>query len=164
MTLNGSSSEEALITADDTVATNYSVTMNVKPLAGGEASVVIRFVDSSNFYWMGIGNWGHLYSISKVVSGVYQELTYDGLSSSVQAQPYTLKAVVNGATLEFWVDNVKVLEVTDASIASGGFGIRTFGSSIDVSDIYASDVPLPYTLTVNSTPIQGITITVLEVN
>jgi hypothetical protein len=101
-----------------------------------ESSIVIRYVDANNFYWMGIGCWGHEYSISKVVNGSYQELASFGSVSDVQSGvTYTLEGVANGNTLTLYVNGIQVLQVTDSTFASGAFGIRTFNSSIQGLDI-----------------------------
>ena len=138
-TLYGSDSAEALIIADNTTQTNYTVTMNTTINAGfakNESSIVIRYVDANNFYWMGIGCWGHQYSIGRMLNGAPVEIASYGLESDVQqGVTYILNAAANGNVLTLFVNDTQVLQITDSSFYSGAFGIRTFNSSIQVLNI-----------------------------
>ena len=137
--LFGSSSAEALIIADNTTQTNYAVTLNTTINAGfakNESSIVIRYVDANNFYWMGVGCWGHQYSIDRMLNGVATEIASYGLESDVQqGVMYTLNAVAEGNMLTLCVNGTQVLQITDNSFATGAFGIRTFNSSIQALSI-----------------------------
>jgi hypothetical protein len=107
----------------------------------GEASVVLRYTDTSNFYYMGLGLWGHQYSISKYVGGVATELTSSGSAANLQNNiAYSLKGVVNGNTLQLWVNGVKVLEVQDSSLSSGLVGVGMNNSSVQVSNLSVNSV------------------------
>jgi hypothetical protein len=137
--LFGSGSAEALITADNTAQSNYSVTMNTIINTGApqnESSIVIRYVNQSNFYWMGVGCFGHQYSIGRILNGVSTELAGSGSASNVeQGVTYTLTAIANSNVLTFYVNGTQVQQITDHSLATGKFGIRTYGSSIQTLDI-----------------------------
>jgi pectate lyase len=140
--LNGSGSAEALITADGTTGTDYAVTMDASVVSGqNEEGVVVRFVDASNYYWLGIGSWGHQFSIGRMLNGVAAELASSGSSSSiVLGQSYNINAVAQGSTLTLFVNGVQELQITDSSFSSGEFGIRAYGSSIQVTNISASSL------------------------
>jgi hypothetical protein len=135
----GSSSTEALITADNTNQTNYEVTMNTIINGGvtkNESSIVIRYVDANNFYWMGVGCWGHQFSIGRTLNGVPMEIASSNSDSNVQlGVTYTLRAVANDNILTLYVNENQVLQIADNSFSSGAFGIRTFDSSMQVLDI-----------------------------
>ena len=137
--LFGSGSAEALITADNTAQSNYSVTMNTIINTGApqnESSIVIRYINPSNFYWMGVGCFGHQYSIGRILNGVPTELAGNGSASNVeQGVTYTLTAIANGNLLTFYVNGIQVQQITDNSLDTGKFGIRTYGSSIQTLDI-----------------------------
>ena len=153
--LYGSGSSEELITADDSAQTSYSVTMDTIINTGTESSIVIRYVNANNFYWMGIGCWGHQFSIGRMLNGVPTEIAGSGLASSVQqGVTYTLKAVANGNTLTLYVNEIQVLQTEDNSLGSGAFGIRTYNSSIQTLNIAAIPTPTPTpTPTATPTPI-----------
>ena len=148
--LLGSAYYEALITADNTAYTDYAIVMNTIISSGSESSIVIRYVDQDNFYWMGLGCWGHQYTIGRTVNGVSKDLVGFGLSADVkQGVTYNLISVVNGTTLSLYVDGTQVLQTVDSSLGSGGFGIRTYGCSIQVLDAFVTPPPTP---TPNPTP------------
>jgi hypothetical protein len=157
----GSDSAEALIIADNTVQTDYAVTMNTIIYTGTESSLVIRYVDANNFYWMGIGCWGHEFSIGRILNGVSTELAGSGLASNVQqGVTYTLKAVGSGNTLTLYVNGFQVLQIADSAFGSGAFGINTYNSSIQALDISAAPAPTPHpTPTITPTPTPTATLT-----
>jgi hypothetical protein len=133
--VQGKSSAEALMYAGSKSWTTYQITAPVTIVAGGEASIVFRFSDSNNFYWTGIGPWGHQYSISKVVGGTYSEIVGSGSASSNGAGTYTLEAVVQGSTIKLYVNTNLVLTSTDQTFASGAIGLRTFGTTMQIERI-----------------------------
>jgi hypothetical protein len=80
----------------------------------GESSIVIRYVDANNYYWIGIGCWGHQYSIGKMLNGIPTELAGSGSASNIQQDiTYTLKATANGNTLTLTVNGAQTLQTTD---------------------------------------------------
>lgn len=138
-TVFGSGSAEALVTADNTNQTNYQVTMNTIIIGGvtkNESSIVIRYVDANNFYWMGVGCWGHEFSISRMLNGVATEIVSYGLESNLQrGVTYTLTGVANSNILTLYVNEIQVLQIADSAFGFGAFGIRTFDSSLQTLDI-----------------------------
>jgi hypothetical protein len=142
-TLVGSGSTEALITTDNTTL-DYSVTMDTIIDTGPESSIVIRFINADNFYWMGIGCWGHQYSIGRMLNGIPTELAGSGLASSLQqGATYKLKATAIGNTLTLYVNGTQVLQTVDNNLAFGAFGIRTYNSTIRALNISADPPPTP---------------------
>ena len=141
--LYGTDGDHALISADNIVAANYAVTVNTIVNSGAESSLVLRYVDRNNFYYIGIGCWGHQYSIGRMLNGIDTELAGSGASwNTIQTGvTYNLKAVADGSTLTLIVNGTPVIQATDGSIGLGGFGVRTYGSSIQVLDIAVSTPP-----------------------
>jgi hypothetical protein len=137
--LAGSGGYDVLAIAGNPVWADYSVTTNVMIMSGVsnvEASVVVRFENTSNFYWMGLGLFEHQYSIAKFVDGVYTELVSSGTIASVQTNTtYKIRAVVYGNILQLYVDDVKVLETTDTSHVNGAIGFRTWNSDVRYSGV-----------------------------
>lgn len=145
---------EALFVGGDLSWTDYEVktrTARISPATGGtgvgyDAAVVFRYKDPLNFYWSGLGCWGHFASISRCVNGVYEELVFSGVETSiVNGQKYELKIVAKGTTLELWVNNTPTLSVTDGSHLSGGVGFRPFGaiSTYDYIDVSVPTIAPP---------------------
>ena len=129
-------SQESLIYANNSSWMSYQATANMRMVGSNETSLVVRYTDSSNFYWLGLGCWGHKYSISKVVNGIYQELNYSGLASEVVAgRWYLVSAVAVGSSLQLFVDGVKVLEVQDNSHSIGVVGFRNFNGTMQASHL-----------------------------
>jgi hypothetical protein len=130
------SGQEGLIWAGDTAWTNYKVIASACKLSGNDLSLVVRYTGPDNFYWLGLGAWGHRYSISKVVNGVYTELASSGFASEVEVgRWYMVSAVVIDSTLQLFVDGVKVLEVQDSSHPSGAVGFRTWDGSMQANQL-----------------------------
>jgi hypothetical protein len=140
--LYGSAVYEALVSAGNDTWINYEVSADILISAASathEASIVVRFANSNNFYWMGLGCFAHKYSIAKMVNGAYTELASSGVIGDVSHNVvYSLKAVCEGSTLELWEGGVKVLTITDTDLTSGSIGLRTYNSSIEVSSMSAA--------------------------
>jgi hypothetical protein len=133
---NSANNQENLIWADHTNWMSYQATANMREVSSNDTSLVVRYSDSGNFYWLGLGCWGHKYSISKVVNGVYQELTYSGSASEVVAgRWYLISAVAIGNSLQLFVDGVKVLEVQDSSHPIGAVGFRGWNGIMQASHL-----------------------------
>ncbi len=117
---------EALVWTGDLSWMYYKATANLRAVnPGGEAGLVVRYTDPFNFYLLGLGSFGHKYSLSRVVDGVYQELAFSGLYSEVEAgRWYTVSAVAVCGSLQLFVDGVKVLEALDYSHPSGAVGFQ----------------------------------------
>ena len=131
--LQGTSIEggQGLIWAGSTVWTNYKVTANLREVNSAETSLVLRYNGPMDFYWMGLGCWGHKYSISKVVNGVYQELASSGLASEVElGRWYLVSAVAVDGVLQLYVDGIKVLEAQDTSLSKGAIGFRDWSGTM----------------------------------
>jgi hypothetical protein len=130
-----SPSGEALMWAGSKSWSNYQVTASVTILAGGEGNIVFRFGDPNNFYYAGMGDWQHQYSISKIFNGVASEIVGSGVEQSNGAGTYTLMVVAQGNTIKLYVNNVQVLTTTDNTFTFGSVGIRTFASLVQVKSI-----------------------------
>ena len=125
-------SENCLIWAGDTAWTNYQLSAYGSKLNSGNViGVVVRYTNPDNFYWMGLGSWGHKFSISKMDNGTGTELASSGLISEVEVgRWYMISAVVDDSTLQLFVDGVKVLEVQDSSLKNGAMGFITYNGTM----------------------------------
>ena len=135
--LDGNSTLEGLIVVNgDDSWVDYEVETAVVIMADStsnrEASIVLRYFDPQNFYWLGLGCWGHKICISKYYDGVPGPLVYSGVDEDiVYGQKYTLKAVVYGSIIKLYLDGNLVLSYEDtlnSTIPSGPGGLRIWGS------------------------------------
>jgi len=145
-----SSTGEALMVAGNPAWTDYSIASPITIAAAAEASIVFRYQNSTNFYWAGLGLWGHQYSISKVVNGTYSELISSGLQSANPAGTYQLQVIVSGSNIELYVNGVLALTVTDTSLTSGEIGLRTVNSTMKAASVNVT-TPITPTYFVNWT-------------
>ena len=148
--VQGTSTTEALMIAGNPAWTDYSIASPITIAAAAEASIVFRYQNSTNFYWAGLGLWGHQYSISKVVNGTYSELISSGLQSANPAGTYQLQVIVSGSNIELYVNGVLALTVTDTSLTSGEIGLRTVNSTMKAASVNVT-TPITPTYFVNWT-------------
>ena len=129
--------ENCLIWAGDSAWTNYQLTVCGSKLNSGNViGVIVRYTDPDNFYWMGLGCWGHKYSISKIYNGTGTELASSGLISEVVVgRWYMISAVVVDTTLQLFVDGDKVLEVQDNSLPHGAVGFITYNGTMRAKEL-----------------------------
>ena len=129
--------ENCLIWAGDTSWTNYQLTAYGSKLNSGNViGVVVRYTNPDNFYWMGLGCWGHKFSISKMDNGTGTELASSGLINEVEVgRWYMISAVVVDSTLQLFVDGVKVLEVQDNSLPNGAVGFITYDGTMQAKEL-----------------------------
>ena len=147
--LDGVASGEGLIYAGDVNWTDYTVETDVRVVSdsvNNEVAVVVRFVNADNFYWAGLGCWGHRVSISRKVAGVTEELVFAGDHLEVLTDhTYHLKIVCKGDLIQLYVDDVLELEVNDATFPNGAIGYRPYSSHIqaDYVEAYGELKPFP---------------------
>jgi hypothetical protein len=154
--VQGTNTTEALMYAGNLAWINYTVAAPITIPAAGEGSIVFRYQDSNDFYWAGLGPWGHQYSIGKKVNGTYSEIVGSGLQSANAAGTYNLQVVVVGSNIEFYVNGILVLTATDTSLASGAIGLRTFDSTMQAANVNVTTPTTPtYFVNWAITPISG---------
>lgn len=140
--LEGSSRYEGLIYAEDVVWKDCTLSGKVKITVDSvkpEVAFCFNVVDSKNFYWAGLGCWGHRVSISKMVNGVPEELAYEGEETEIVKDVwYTVSIEVSGNALNFYVNDVLELTVKDSTFSSGKIGVRIYNSHALVDYITVS--------------------------
>jgi hypothetical protein len=134
--LEGSSNGEGLIYAEGVIWGDCILTAKVKIAADSpkaEAAFIIHFVDSGNFYWAGLGCWGHKVSISSMINYIPKELAFTGDRAEVVRDVwYVVVIKISGNTIMLYVDGSLELVVNDLTFASGSVGIRTYDSHVIV--------------------------------
>jgi hypothetical protein len=140
--LEGVSNAEGLIYADDVVWRDCTLTAKVKIAADSpraEAAFCVRLGDSGNYYWVGLGCWGHRVSISRVVNHVADELIFSGDEADVVKDVwYFVSVKVSGDVIMLYVNDVLELVAYDSTFASGVVGVRSWNSHILVDHVTVS--------------------------
>jgi hypothetical protein len=143
--LDGFSSTEGLIYTRDMIWNDCMLTAKVKIAADSpraEAAFCVCFVDSGNFYWAGLGCWGHRVSISRTVDSVPEELVFSGDSADIVKDVwYVLSIKVSGDAISLYVNDVLELVVNDSTFSSGVIGVRTWDSHVLVDHVTVSGLP-----------------------
>jgi hypothetical protein len=105
------------------------------PLAvsGGVNGVYARLTDLNNTYFFGP------YAQNGWTLGKYSAGTYSAISEivvAVEREVWINMALrLLGSTLSGWVEGVQVLSTTDATFATGSFGLRTWGTAVRFDDL-----------------------------
>jgi hypothetical protein len=137
--LEGLSNSEGLIYKGDMIWTDLRLTSRVKIAADSpkaEAAFCIHLIDSGDFYWAGLGCWGHRVSISRMHSFVPRELVFSGDGAEVLKDVwYNISIKVTGNTITLYVNGLLELTTNDSTYVSGAVGVRTYDSHVIVDYI-----------------------------
>ncbi len=91
------------------------------------------YLDQGNFYWAGLGCWGHRVSISRTVDGCTQELAFSGDRANVDRDIWHIVSVkVSSGAIMLYVDDSLELVANDSTFENGLVGIRTWNSHVIV--------------------------------
>ncbi len=141
---------------------NYAVQARAKALgfngSGRYLGLMARYQSSSNYYFLTLSNSNQL-EIRKKISGsvtVLASKTYPVTTGTW----YNLKLVVNGSSLQAYVNDVLELAASDSSLATGRIGFTTYNTSAEFDDCIIDDLgggvstptPTPSTATPTPTP------------
>lgn len=133
--LDGFSNYEGLIYAGNAMLGDCTFTAKLMIAADSsqaEAAICV-YLDPGNYYWAGLGCWGHGISISRMVNYVPEELVFSGNSTDVAEDVwYTVSVEVSNGTIVLSVDDSLELAVDDSTFESGLVGIRTLSSHVIV--------------------------------
>jgi hypothetical protein len=135
--------------------TNSDNTARIAPASANNIGMVARFVDSSNFYYA-VFDAGNIV-IGKDVAGTFSTLISTAFAITFGTS-YHLRFNLNGTTLmlKAWQDGSAEpgsfqLSTTDASLASGGFGVGSDDSGA-TNTLWDEYVVLNDTLCIAVTP------------
>jgi len=140
--LKGSSNSEGLTYAKDLAWKDCTLNAKVKIAADSprpEAAFCICLVDSGNYYWAGLGCWGHRVSISRKVNGVAEELIFAGDEADVAKDTwYNLSIKISRDQIALYLNDALELAMTDSALGGGMVGIRSWGSHVLVDYLVVS--------------------------
>jgi len=114
--------------ARDKSFADLTLDVDATPLAGpddNDYGVIVRHVDDKNFYRFEISSDGY-YNVQKRVKGKWEKLAPDWTpSGAIRKGKATnhLRVVCRGSTLTFYVNQVQLIQVTDASFVRGEIGV-----------------------------------------
>lgn len=96
--------------------------------------VIVRYVDSDNFYLFQIASNGH-YSVWKQVNDEWETLVEWTTSPDIKQGASTnhLTVIAQGADFGFYVNGKRLVDVTDASFARGDIGL--FAGAFDEAGV-----------------------------
>jgi len=124
---------------------NYELSAKVRPLtvgANGSFGLNARYADSSNFYSFRYLSSAGTLQIVKTMAGVTTILQSKPYAM-VSGITYTLKAVLNGSILEFYVNGEKELTVVDNTFPTGKIALDTFSSTAQFDEILVTPTKAP---------------------
>lgn len=140
-TLDGSSNREGSIYAKDATWKGCSLTAKVRITEDSvykEVALAFCLSDSNNFYYAGLGCWGHRVSISRRVGGVWQELAFSGDAANVNRDVwYILTVKISGSLIMLYLGDSLELSVSDSTFVLGYAGIRIWDSHVIVDYVTA---------------------------
>lgn len=132
--LEGSSNAEGLICAADAAWKDCMLTAKVKIASDSlrpEVAFCVCFIDSGDFYWAGLGCWGHRVSISRMVDHVPEELVFEGdMIDIIKDVLYKVSIEVSGDTISLYVNDLLELVTKDSAFNNGLVGVRSWNSHI----------------------------------
>jgi pectate lyase len=122
--------------------TNYSVQARAKALSfngtGRYFGIAARYSSTSQYYSLVLINSNTL-QIRKRVSGANTTLATKSYTVAIGTW-YTLKLVVNGTSLQGFVNGVQELSATDSSISTGRIMVTTYNASAEFDDIIVDNL------------------------
>jgi hypothetical protein len=132
--LDGSGDFEGLIYDENASWEDFTLRANVKIAADSPRSEVafcFNLVDSGNFYWAGLGCWGHGASISRMLNDVPEELIFNGDRADIVNDVwYNVSVACSNGTIRLYVNGSLELTVDDANFCRGSIGIRIWNSHV----------------------------------
>jgi hypothetical protein len=144
--LEGFSNYEGLIYAGNATLGDCTFTAKLKIAADSpqaEAAICV-YLDPGNYYWAGLGCWGHSISISRMVNYVPEELIFSGNRTDIVKDVWhTVSVKVSNGTIMLSVDDSLELDVDDSTFESGLVGIRTWSSHVIVDYVTVIGRTLP---------------------
>jgi hypothetical protein len=107
---------------------DFTLDVDATPLAGpddNDYGVIARHVDDENFYRFEISGDGY-FNVQKRLKGKWEKLVSDWSPSEAIHKGKVinhLRVVCQGASMTFFVNQVQLVQITDASFARGAVGV-----------------------------------------
>ncbi|WP_127584243.1 DUF4838 domain-containing protein [Paenibacillus koleovorans] len=117
--------------------TDYELEARIKPLSfAGDGSLRIfgRYQNSTNYYMFQYNHSQSKLYIQKRIGSTTTVLAQKAYTLSA-GTVYTFRLVMNGSTLDFYIDGVKELTTTDTSLAAGKIGFYLKDTGVHIDDV-----------------------------
>jgi len=98
--------------------------------------LVGRRIDSDNLYTFVYYKFNNTLKISKKVNVVTTDIVTTPYTLNTSTW-YTFKAVLNGSTLELWVNGIKQLSATDTMYSTGQIGLYSHRANSEFDNVSA---------------------------
>jgi hypothetical protein len=120
----------------DAATSNVSVSAAVTFVSGGEAGLLLRYVDANNFVLFRAHSAG--WYVRRNLNGAVSDLAIGQLALAVNT-PHALKVTANGQAVEAFVNNVKVASVTESNLRGFKHGVSSSVALAVSYDSFAID-------------------------
>lgn len=140
-------STDAYTYAGNNTWSNYVVQSKVKIESagtGGATDIAFRYTDNNNKYYVSLNAAGTI-AIRKTIGGTDTLLASKAYLISTGTE-YTVKAIVNGSYIDFYIDGKKELSVSDGSLAAGKVALHTNNATVMFDDVVVQKIPTVQTI------------------
>ena len=107
-----------------------------------ESHIALRYVDSNNYYFAGLGAFGYTAAIGIIEGGSVRMLASGGnpnYQDIIVGQIYDMKVRVAGSTFTVYLDGVEMCTVDDSTFGSGAVGLTSYQSYVAYDDFVVVD-------------------------
>jgi hypothetical protein len=132
---------EAIAIAGSAAWTDYTAEVRVKLMASrAYPGLYFRYTNAQNLYTFRLNPEQNKLELVKRTAGTETLLgSYEFTAAG--GVWYTMKAVVKGSSIRCYMDNKRIFDVQDSSLASGQAGLRTKWGTLGVDDLKVSSLP-----------------------
>ena len=123
---------------------NYEASTNTRVITSStpESQIIVRYVDSNNYYFVGLGAYGYTAAIGIKEGGSARMLASGGnpnYQDIVVGQTYDMKVRVAGSTITVYLDGQEMCMVDDSTFGFGAVGLSSFQSDVAYDDFVVVD-------------------------
>lgn len=123
---------------------NYEASTNTRVITSStpESQIIVRYVDSNNYYFVGLGAYGYTAAIGIKEGGFARMLASGGnpnYQDIVVGQTYDMKVRVAGSTITVYLDGQEMCMVDDSTFGFGAVGLSSYQSDVAYDDFVVVD-------------------------
>ena len=123
---------------------NYEASTNTRVITSStpESQIIVRYVDSNNYYFVGLGAYGYTAAIGIKEGGFARMLASGGnpnYQDIVVGQTYDMKVRVAGSTITVYLDGQEMCMVDDSTFGFGAVGLSAYQSDVTYDDFVVVD-------------------------
>ena len=107
-----------------------------------ESHIALRYVDSNNYYFAGLGAFGYTAAIGIIEGGSVRMLASGGnpnYQDIIVGQNYDMTVRVAGSTFTVYLDGQEMCTVDDSTFGSGAVGLTSYQSYVAYDDFVVID-------------------------